>query len=86
MATTVLMTDQFPIAFLKLVASTVDPSSAGFLLFSWRSKSLTYYIGSKAYDVVLVVDLFFSLMSFLGWKVLYDTQTPMARTASIPTP
>ena len=43
-----------PIGFLTL--STVGSS---FLMLFWQSQSLIYYIGPKAYDVVLVVDPFF---------------------------
>ena len=48
-----------PIGFLT--SSMVGP---GFLMFFWQSQSLIYYIGFKAYDVVLVVDLVFQWLIF----------------------
>ena len=58
MAATALMSDQSPIGFLEALASTVGPSSIGYLLIS-DDQSLIYYIKPKAYDIVLMVDLFF---------------------------
>ena len=53
------MSNPSPIDFLAAVASAVDPSSIGFIMFFRQSQSLIYYIGFKAYDVVLVVGPFF---------------------------
>ena len=64
-------------SFLAAVASTVDPSSIGFFNV-FLTITVTHFIVyfSKAYDVVLLVDLVY----------VKNPQTSMTRTASILTP
>ena len=65
MAVTVVMSSPSPIGFLATVASTVDPSSSiVFYCFSANHAYSFIVYFSKAYDVVLVVDLVFHWLVF----------------------